>query len=148
MNENLFLARIFNTLMANLFTVLCCKVSEVRAFRRLLPRPASPSLLQLCAGSCLAQPPPSPACRPLGACPASSSLCYICSPALLSPPPPPNTHAHHVLRCVHHWTYLGPAAILVSSQLALPRSHILLRHTHRHTRTSANKHRNIDKGLE
>ncbi|GFS04926.1 proteasome maturation protein-like [Elysia marginata] len=79
-------------------------------------------------------PSPSPAFRRLGACPAFSSLCYICSPALLSPPPhTPNTHAHHVLRCVHHWTYLGPAAILVSSPLALPRSHILLRHTNTDT---------------
>ncbi|GFR69291.1 hypothetical protein ElyMa_003754000 [Elysia marginata] len=104
------------------------------AFCRLVPRPASPPPLLLASGSGLAQP----------------SLPFVTSVVLRYsvPLPIPNTHAHHVLRCVHDWTYLGPAAILVSSPLALPRSHILLRHTHRHTRTSANKHRNKDKGLE
>ncbi|GFS04044.1 protein Jade-3 [Elysia marginata] len=120
---------------------------------------------ELSAGSCLAQPPlplssfplarasPPPLLLASGSGLAQPSLPFVTSVVLrYSVPlsPTPNTHAHHVLRCAHHWTYLGPAAILVSSPLALPRSHILLRHTHSHTRTSANKHRNIhvDKDLE
>ncbi|GFS14690.1 hypothetical protein ElyMa_006752500 [Elysia marginata] len=82
----------------------------IQAFRRLVPRPASPLPLLLASGLGLA--PGSGLAQP--SLPFVSNVnCYICSPALLSPPPPTHTH---IMSCAASIT--GPTLVQPQSSSA------------------------------